>query len=183
MFAFIDTDSSWKDYPQKILHTLLVSLFFLVSMCFLAVPIALRVVVGLIRWPFIAHAKGQRRLARRIEIQQEGRLISLATFDDYARSNEGLAIRDFEGCLWWTKEVPAPVRLVNSEHRQERRFVRLYELNPDSNEKIDGEEANRVTDLSSAFLVDIPKGKLQRKDWQALGRNSQIAMLSFQLKE
>jgi hypothetical protein len=183
MFAGIGEEASFLDYPGKILRALII---IPLAIC-AAVVVLTQVVAQLIRLPFTLRAKQMHRKERRIELEKTGRLISLAAFYEHSSRSEGLAIRDFDGCLWWTNDIPEIVRQaeersdkLHPERSQVKHqcFLRLYELLNEPEEEID-----RIVKLKYAYLVDIPGGKMPRTTWIELVHESKITMLSFQFKD
>jgi hypothetical protein len=183
MFARIGEEGSFLGYAGKILRVLIaIPLFF----CAVAVVTLPQIAIQLVRLPFTVRAKQLRRKKRRIELEKAGRLISQVTFREHVSHGEGLAIRDFEGYLWWTKDIPEVVRraearsqTLNLKRRQDQhqRFLRLYELR----EKPE-DETERIVELKYAHLVDLPSGRMPRIAWGELAREGKITMLSFQFK-
>jgi hypothetical protein len=184
MFESLKEEPSILDLPRKVVRGLFLCLWAPFVVCLLAVFVLPQIALAILRWPFWANARRVARRERRIELGQEGRLISADAFDEHVRRNEGLAIRDFEGTLWWTQDPPERVREIDRALRQknERRFIRLYELQGSADKRARDEEESYLMGLSYASLVDFPKGRIDRKDWKKLEGMSGIAMLSFQFK-
>jgi hypothetical protein len=164
-------------YLWKVLRFLWLCLIAPIIVCFLALIILPQFVIQLIRWPFRVHAQQLLRKERRIELQHSGRLISWVEFQSHAEFGKGIAIRDFEGCLWWDKEIPEPVVQFMMRTEKSRRIVRFYELQVEARDEI-----VHITESKDAHLVDLPSSKMPYKQWQKLGDENKIAMLSFQFK-
>lgn len=101
----------------------------------------------------------------------------MGRFLSHARCGEGIAIRDFEGCLWWDKDIPEQINQVMMQPDRKYRAVRIYEM-----QSLAEDEFASITNLNTAFLVDLPGNKIPLKHWRKLENESKIAMLSFQFK-
>jgi hypothetical protein len=179
MFEPPPQESSWMDFPGKFLK-LLISPFIVVATILLTVLFLVpQIAIGIAKLPIILRKRRIRRDRQRIELQREGRFITYEVFIQHTANNEGLAIRDMEGFVWWAKEVPASLNPGDLKQRGGQRIVDLFSLHRTGRLR-DGEKSfDEISKLSYASLVVLDKGKVPRSQWEALGRESDMAMLAL----
>jgi hypothetical protein len=171
MFATVGKQGPVATFVAKLAGATLIVPIFL----FFVVPLVLlQVLWAFLILPFKLREQHKVRMARLRELHVRGRVVPWQEFEGLAARKDGMAIRDFEGNLWWQRDIPQEVLEIAVSQRPDRRIVKLWQLST-------GSEIELMK-LTDAYLVELLGRKLSKELWLQISKQSNITMFEFSFK-